>query len=513
MQCLALLVFSLAAVYIGWADVRVAAGQETALAYAARLLVCLAGMTLLYAVVVARWIGPQSDWYEAVRRTSLVLAAATIGTLVVVLALEVVYFEPGVGAPIAAPEVIAISVMLCGFVVALFSMALWPGKDPLNLTEKGRTAYVYAAQFVAAVLFAHMYLAEPQLFETGLFRRYWPYIVMLLAFGSGAFGEICTRRNWRVIAEPMLRTGGFLPLLPALAAWAFSETSYPLVLFFAGLVYVFFALTRRSFVAGVAAAVMGNGALWALLSDQGCVLRAQPQFWLIPPALSVLVAAHVNRARLSDAALTRRAVHLRDDHLPQFGRRDVHEAGGSRRRRRLAATDYPGQPGGRRHFCRHPAARPRVSVPGCQLPAAVDRGHGVECRPTGPAYVALVGVRHHPGPGDSGGVRRVRKAPTRSPVVDRPTAAMGCVNNVRRGIGTHGRASRRDVGSTSRESGFAHYPASVVRCQSSAAGTTRYHELGRDRVRLPTAFAIDLGFHLIPLGGLLLVRKVRPRGG
>ncbi|MHB8974879.1 MAG: hypothetical protein ACYC4N_31000, partial [Pirellulaceae bacterium] len=303
MQCLALLIFSLSAVYIGWADVRVTVGQELTLAYAARLLVCLAGMTLLYAVVVTRWRVPQNDWHTAVRRVSLVLAVATICTLLVVLALEVVYFEPGIGAPIAVPEVLAISVMLCGFVVALFSMALWSGKDPLNLTEKGRTSYVYAAQFVAAVLCAHVYLAEPQLFDTGLFRRYWPYLVMLLAFGSGAFGEICTRRDWRVIAEPMLRTGGFLPLLPALVAWAFSDTSYPLVLFFAGLVYVFFAFTRRSIVAGIVAAVMGNGALWALLTDQGFVLRAQPQFWLIPPALSVLVAAHINRARLSEAAL------------------------------------------------------------------------------------------------------------------------------------------------------------------------------------------------------------------
>ncbi|MHB0959520.1 MAG: hypothetical protein ACYC0X_28890 [Pirellulaceae bacterium] len=304
MQCLALLVASLAAVYIGWADVQIDAGQEAVLTYAARLLVCLAGMTLLYAVVVARWMGPEGGWYEAVRRSSLVLAAMTVSTLVVVLGLEVLYFKPGVGAPIAGPEVIAISVMLFGFIVALFSMALWPGRDPLNLTDKGRTAYVYAAQFVAAVLFAHVYLAEPQLFGSELFRRYWPYIVMLLAFGSGAFGEMCTRREWRVIAEPLLRTGGFLPLIPALAAWAFSETSYPLVLFFAGLVYLFFALTRRSFVAGIAAAVMGNGALWALLTDQGFVLRAQPQFWLIPPAVSVLVAAHINRAQLSDAALT-----------------------------------------------------------------------------------------------------------------------------------------------------------------------------------------------------------------
>ncbi len=124
---------------------------------------------------------------------------------------------------------------------------------------------------MAALLFAHVYLAEPQLFH-GRLREYWPYIVMLLAFGSVAFGEVCLRRNWRVIAEPMVRTGGFLPLLPALAAWAFSETSYPLVLFCAGLVYVFLAMTRRSFYAGMAAAVMGNGALWALLSDQGLEL-------------------------------------------------------------------------------------------------------------------------------------------------------------------------------------------------------------------------------------------------
>jgi len=303
MQCLALLVLSLAAVYIGWADVGVAAEQARMLAYAARLLISVAGMTLLYAFVVARWIGPQSGWYEAVRKASLILAAITISTLAAVLALEVACFTPHVPAPITTLEVLAISVMLGGFVVALLSMALWPGKDPLHLSERGRTAYVYAAQCVAGLLFAHVYLAQNQLFH-GRFRDFWPYIIMALAFGSVAFGELCLRRNWRVIADPLLRTGGFLPLVPALTTWTFSSTSPSLVLFCGGLVYVFLAVTRRSFGAGIVAAVMGNGALWALLSEQGLHLCAQPQFWLIPPALSMLVAAHINRDRLSDASLT-----------------------------------------------------------------------------------------------------------------------------------------------------------------------------------------------------------------
>lgn len=305
LQTLALLIAGLAAVYIGWADVRVLSDAAVGLAYAGRLLVCLAGVTLLYAVVAPRWLATANPWQEPVRRASLATAVATVVTLVVVLGLEVFHFVPGVGAPLATPEVIAISVMLGGFVVALFSMALWPGKDPLNLSEKGRSGYVYAAQCITAVLCAHVFLADPQIFlGSGFVRRNWPFLVMLLAFGSVAFGEFCARKNWRVISEPFLRTGGFLPLLPALAAWSFSQTNYPLVLFFAGLIYLFMAFARRSFVSGIAAGVMGNGALWALLSDKGFVLTAQPQFWLIPPALSVLIAAHVNRNRLSSAALT-----------------------------------------------------------------------------------------------------------------------------------------------------------------------------------------------------------------
>ncbi len=304
MQCLALFLVVVGAVFIGWADVSAAARDAGLLAYSARLLVVLAGMTLLYSVGVTRWIGSTSTWFDAVRRSGVILAATTVAVLAAVLAMEVALFKPGIGAPIATPEVIAISVMLFGFLVALLSMAILPGRDPLALSDKGRQGYVYGAQAIAALLFAHIYLAKPKLFELGL-MDYWPYIVMGIAFGSVAFAEFCFRKGWHVIAEPMQRTGGFLPLLPALTAWTFGgESNYPLVLFFAGLIYVFMSVSRRSFVAGMAAAVMGNGALWAMFNDTGLHIADSPQLWMIPPALSVLGASYINRDRLSDNTLT-----------------------------------------------------------------------------------------------------------------------------------------------------------------------------------------------------------------
>jgi hypothetical protein len=303
-QCASILVASLAAVFIGWADIAPSVAADIPILYVARLLIVLAGLTLLLATLIARWLGPEHGWYQAVQRTALMEATGAVTSLVALLSLEFITFQSEGVVALGSAEVIAISVMLAGLVVALLSMAVLPGRDPLQLTEKGRTAYVYIAQAISALLFAHVYLTKPELFATTL-KPYWPYFVVLLAFASVAFGEFCHRRGWRVIAEPMQRTGGWLPLLPAIGTWVFaSQADYAAVLFWAGIVYALLSFWRRSFLASLAAAVAGNGALWALLYEQGYVLNAVPQFWLIPPAASVLLAAHVNRNRLDQRSLT-----------------------------------------------------------------------------------------------------------------------------------------------------------------------------------------------------------------
>jgi hypothetical protein len=86
--------------------------------------------------------------------------------------------------------------------------------------------------------------------------------------------------------------------------WVVSaEADYALVLLVAGILYLALSYTRKSWAAMVAAAVAGNGALWALLSDKDLAFLANPQLWLIPPALSVLIAAQLNRHRLTPEIL------------------------------------------------------------------------------------------------------------------------------------------------------------------------------------------------------------------
>src|SRR5262249_42801151 len=148
-------------------------------------------------------------------------------------------------------------------------------------------------------LFAHLYVCKPLWFD-GLLRPYWPFIVMSLAFLGVGAAELFERFKVRVLAEPLARTGAMLPLLPVLGWWVASlEADYSLLLLTAGILYLALSYTRKSWAAMVAAAVAGNGALWALWTDRlHLTFLSNPQLWLIPPALSVLAAAQVNRRRL-----------------------------------------------------------------------------------------------------------------------------------------------------------------------------------------------------------------------
>ena len=125
-------------------------------------------------------------------------------------------FVPGKGAPVDDIQVAAVAVVLVALVAGLLSLALLPGKDPLAMDENGRMFYVYGAQAVSGLLFAHLYVCRPMWFDTVL-RPYWPFIIIGLAFAVVAAAEIFQRQKIRVLAEPFRRTGGLLPLIPALA--------------------------------------------------------------------------------------------------------------------------------------------------------------------------------------------------------------------------------------------------------------------------------------------------------
>ena len=268
-----------------------------------RLLEVASVATLLYALGSLKLLKPASDWGSSLRNVAVATGGLALAALLLVLTMEATLFPPK-QVPITTPQIVVVSVILVGLAAGLIVLAVLPGRDPLRLSERGRMLYVYAAEVVASLLFLHIYLTKPALFH-GYLRPYWEFIVLGIAFAGAGLGEWFQRRKLAVLAEPLQRTGAFLPLLPAIAFWADPRLfdRYSTILFIAGLLYVVLAMWRQSFRYAVAAAFVGNMALWVLFYHHGYDFVKRPQLWLIPPALSVLVAGQLNRNRLSEAQL------------------------------------------------------------------------------------------------------------------------------------------------------------------------------------------------------------------
>jgi hypothetical protein len=303
LQLAALLLAGLAAVYLGWAQIEPGQTRAVWMSRTFQLLMVLAALTFIYGLALPRWLLTTGTWNAATRKAGYVAGVAAMAAFVAVLALEVSLFRPGQDSPIDSAQVAAIAVALLGLIAGLLSLALLPGRDPLALSERGKQGYVYAAEAVGVLLFAHLYICRPTWFD-GVLRPYWPLIIMAVAFIGVGAGELCQRWRIRVLAEPLARTGALLPLLPVLGWWIVgSGTDYALLLAVVGVLYLALAALEKSWASLIAAIVAGNGALWSLFSDTGLNFAANPQFWLIPPALSALAAAQLNRKRLNPESL------------------------------------------------------------------------------------------------------------------------------------------------------------------------------------------------------------------
>ena len=160
--------------------------------------------------------------------------------------------------------------------------------------------YVYAAQVAVAMLAVHLYLTMPFLFQIGI-KDYWPYIAMILCFGGVGVAQVLEKRNLTVLAQPLMTTAVLLPVLVAVCTWGIdSRADASLVMLFAGLAYLMISYAQSSPLAGVAAVVFGNLALWLFYNKfEEFSIVEHPQLWLIPPAVSTLVAAHLSRNSLT----------------------------------------------------------------------------------------------------------------------------------------------------------------------------------------------------------------------
>jgi hypothetical protein len=260
----------------------------------------LAAATVVYGIGLVKLLRRENEWTLAAQRLVPLLIAVAAVLVVVVLGNEVAAFAADRPAPMQLPAIAAVLAALVGMAAAALVTALVPGRDPLGLSERGRTAYVYAAEALVGLAFLHVRVTMPWLFA-GLFLRFWPLVVMGLAFLGVGLSEVFQRRKQNVLSEPLMTTGAILPLLPALGFWiTSSEVHYSLLLLSAGSLYAVMSVLRKSFVYSVLAAIAANGSLWYLLYQrEGLGIAEHPQLWLIPPALCVLAAAYLNRSRLS----------------------------------------------------------------------------------------------------------------------------------------------------------------------------------------------------------------------
>jgi hypothetical protein len=263
------------------------------------------GLTALYGWALSKAKARWPQWTNSAHACVPWLVGAGAIALFFCLGTEI-FYQLNFGAVLINPlSLFAIGATLLAAVVICVLFALSAAHDPLGLTERGRMKYVYAAEVLLALLCLHVRLTMPWLF-TGFIERYWPLVVMVIAYVGIVTSEALRRRDLLVLASPLERTGVFIPLLPVLGFWlASSQVDFSLLLFTVGGLYGLLSILRRSFGFGILAAIAGNGGLWYILhrTDDYQFLQ-HPQLWLIPAALSVLLAAYLNEDKFTEDQMT-----------------------------------------------------------------------------------------------------------------------------------------------------------------------------------------------------------------
>jgi hypothetical protein len=291
-----------AAVTFAWAWM--SPGMAVPIERAIGAMVALATVCLICGICVLRGQASDSPWIGAARSTLPTLVMLWCLGVIATIGLELAMQQAAGAVHISTQAIAAVLFTLPGAAVAAILLALRGAFDPLGVPERYRSGYVYAAEALLAITFGHLRLTMPWLF-TGFLSLYWPLIVMAIAFAGVGVGELLRRRQTLVLSEPLLNTGIFLPLLPVLGFWLEpSRVELSNLLFVVGFFYAVLSAGRRSFALGVVAALAANGALWSLLyRNPELRFLVHPQLWLIPVAVSLLVAAQLNRDRLEPTTM------------------------------------------------------------------------------------------------------------------------------------------------------------------------------------------------------------------
>ncbi|HVX59447.1 MAG TPA: hypothetical protein VHC19_02560, partial [Pirellulales bacterium] len=171
----------------------------------------IAAAALFLAVLAGQFVVPKLSrnspaWIESARRASMALGGLLLPLLAALLIQEWRLHVPGVGVPMGGAAFAAMAAMLAGTVGLALRFAVSAERDPLRLSLRGRTVYVYAAELFALLIVFHFRTVMPQLLPISFLGKYWTLVVMVVAFAGAALSEFFQRRKLSVLSEPLGRT-------------------------------------------------------------------------------------------------------------------------------------------------------------------------------------------------------------------------------------------------------------------------------------------------------------------
>jgi hypothetical protein len=305
LQIASLCLVTLGCLMFGWADLTPAKMfRPSLLTLLVRSLLVSAGLVFIYGGLVSRWVRAEDSWLQSLREMAVATCGIAIVFLGLVLLQEGAEFREGVGCGLSIAESVSSAVVIIGMIVGLITIAIRPQNDPFSLSIQGRQGYVYLAQLVVIGLLLHVYFTMPWLFQFGI-KEYWPYIAMAICFVGVGLSRLLEKRGLDVLGQPLFTTAAILPVLTAVAIFGIdSQANGALVMLIVGLAYLMISYTNHSIWSGAASLLFGNLALWMFCGRfPNFTFLEHPQIWLIPPAISVLIAARVFRNSLTSNQL------------------------------------------------------------------------------------------------------------------------------------------------------------------------------------------------------------------
>jgi hypothetical protein len=257
-------------------------------------------LMLVYILVLPRvLIG--SPWPRSALRIGGLGAILSMLLLGPLLTLECLYGRAHAGPPLGPVPLSISALALVAAILTAVAFAISEKLNPLLPTPTARVRYLYLAEALLAALVVHLHLAGALAGE-GLLP-YWPFAIIATALVLTIAAEALRRSAHAIHAGPLYRTSLVFPIVPLAAFWLHPVTTYSAVWFVAAALYGLVAIIRWSLPLSLLAVLIGNIGLWILLHENKIDFLRYPQAWALPAALTVLIAAQLNRDRLRRSQL------------------------------------------------------------------------------------------------------------------------------------------------------------------------------------------------------------------